>query len=139
MLYSTLYTSTFFVIYLAHKIPDASMSSSGQYICQKFSYINSIYIYTLYTYNSIYINSICAFLIVIGTLKLDLLLVNNMKCVLFKFNDNLLILNQSFAFLNSLHTSIFSSFKSYLEYIYIWLHHLQIKYISIWRMHYIIH
>ena len=68
------------IIYLAHRIHDVSMSGSGQYIFPNFL-LNKL--------------SKCVFLIVIGTYTLDLLLANNIKFVLFKFNYNLLMLNQS--------------------------------------------
>ena len=42
---------------------------------------------------------------------------NNIKFVLFKFNDNSLMLDQSLTLFNSLLTSVHSSSKTYLEHI----------------------
>ena len=62
--------------------------------------------------------SICVFFTVICTLPLDvLLLVNSIKFDLFKFNDNMLVLNQSLTLFNSLLIFLCSSFKSYVEHI----------------------
>ena len=71
----------------------------------------------VYSKKCSYVDSTCIFLILMGTFPLDWVLVNTMKFVLFKFNDNLLILNQSLTLFNSLLTSVHSSFKLYFEHI----------------------
>ena len=69
---------------------------------KKFSYINYFYMCIFNSNRYIYTR---------------LMLANTIKFVLFKFNDNLPMLNQSLTLLHSLLTSIHSSFKSYLEHI----------------------